>query len=99
MGKVNFDAINTLSSRRIKHPVYTGCLSLLEELYEDAASQADNPLNSTRGSAYLFTAETGVGKTTLLTDFLDNRAEALVLYLLGQDLECIDQRYTGADHG
>ena len=71
MGKVNFGAINTLSSRRIKHPVYTGCLSLLEELYEGAASQADNPLNSARGSAYLFTAETGVGKTTLLTDFLD----------------------------
>lgn len=71
MSKVNFDAINTLSSRRIKHSVYTGCLSLLEELYEDAASQTNKARNGSRGGAYLFTAETGAGKTTLLTDFLD----------------------------
>ncbi|MED5238645.1 MAG: TniB family NTP-binding protein [Pseudomonadota bacterium] len=71
MSKMNFEAINTLSSRRIKHPVYTGCLSLLEELYQHAAFQAEKPQSNTRGAAYLFTAETGVGKTTLLTDFLD----------------------------
>lgn len=73
MSKVNFSAVNTLSGRRIKHRDYRRCLSLLEELYEESEFLAETPQDTPpEGTAYVVTAETGVGKTTLLTDFVAN---------------------------
>ncbi|WP_414430924.1 TniB family NTP-binding protein [Alcanivorax sp. IL3] len=79
MRKINFTAVNTLSGRRIKHRDYRKCLSLLEELYEEADVLAETPQRTPpEGSTYVVTAETGVGKTTLLTDFVaDHPAHAI----------------------